>query len=187
MSRGFAALIPGRCVLWKVGLDMRYHIMWSTYGSWLPGDPRGFRTRHHRQHVEGDYKSPPPAGKYDGLHDHAKRSLNKPPVVIPRNLRETVGLAILERFATEDVGVSAVSVGGQHVHVAVDCLPHGLKQMIGRVKKVASHRIRDRIPGKVWGAGCDPVAVKDQEHWGNVLVYIRDHAHLHNAWVWMEE
>lgn len=36
-----------------------YHIMCHTYGTWLPGDPRGFRTRHHREHVEGDYKSPP--------------------------------------------------------------------------------------------------------------------------------
>jgi hypothetical protein len=32
-----------------------YHVIISTYGGWLHGDPRGFRTRHHRAHVEGDY------------------------------------------------------------------------------------------------------------------------------------
>ncbi len=62
---------------------MLYHVTWSTYGSWLPGDPRGFRTRGHRLHVDGDYRNPPPKGKYTGLHAHAKSSLVKPAVVIP--------------------------------------------------------------------------------------------------------
>jgi hypothetical protein len=41
-----------------------YHSITSTYGAWLYGDERGFRTRHHREHVDGDYKSPPPRGLY---------------------------------------------------------------------------------------------------------------------------
>ena len=41
-----------------------YHVVLSTYGSWLYGDKRGFRTRHHREHVDGDYKNPPSLGKY---------------------------------------------------------------------------------------------------------------------------
>jgi hypothetical protein len=28
-----------------------YHIMCNTFGTWLPGDPKGFRTRHHREHT----------------------------------------------------------------------------------------------------------------------------------------
>lgn len=36
-----------------------HHIILTTYGSWLPGDLRGFRTRDHREHVEGDYRPPP--------------------------------------------------------------------------------------------------------------------------------
>jgi hypothetical protein len=51
-----------------------YHVTGSTYGAWLPGDPRGFRTRHHRQHVEGDYKDPPPRA-------------STTPCTIPRNGR----------------------------------------------------------------------------------------------------
>jgi hypothetical protein len=37
-----------------------FHAIITTYGAWLDGDARGFRTRHHREHVEGDYKNPPP-------------------------------------------------------------------------------------------------------------------------------
>ena len=41
-----------------------YHCVSTTYGAWLYGDARGFRTRHHRRHVDGDYKHRPPADSY---------------------------------------------------------------------------------------------------------------------------
>jgi len=161
---------------------MRYHVSWGTYGSWLPGDPRGFRTRGHRQHVEGDYTNPPPPGLYEGLHRDAKARLTRPAIVLPVDLRPVVGQACLEQLVKESAGVHALSVGGEHVHVALICPGDGLKQTIGRAKKVASHRIRDRIPGKVWTLGCHVVAVRQDDHWANVLAYIRKHAR--NSWVW---
>ncbi|MGB2820689.1 MAG: transposase [Phycisphaerae bacterium] len=167
------------------GKSMRYHINWGTYGSWLPGDPRGFRTRRHRMHVEGNYRNPPPVGVYEGLHEHVKANLRKPPIALPDELRPAVGCACLEQFEKEGVCAYALSVGGEHVHAAVDCSPEGLKQMVGRVKKVSSHRIRDQIPGKVWSGGCKPVVVRDEQHWRNVLKYIRDHAP--QAWVWVRD
>lgn len=39
-----------------------YHVLTNTYGTWLRGDRRGWRERHHRKHVEGDYKNPPKPG-----------------------------------------------------------------------------------------------------------------------------
>ena len=162
---------------------MRYHIQWNTYGSWLPGDPRGFRTKGHRMHVEGDYRNPPPEGTYDNLHAFVQSHMSNDEVIIPPDLRPAVGNACLEQFGIEDVYVYKLSVGGQHVHVAIDCLPDGLKQMIGRIKKVSSHRVRDQLPGKVWSHGCNIVTVRDEQHWRNVLNYIADHAR--NSWVWL--
>src|SRR5437868_3666075 len=49
-----------------------YHVMCHTYGTWLPGDPRGFRTRHHREHCDGDYKNPPKPGQWEQRHAQAK-------------------------------------------------------------------------------------------------------------------
>lgn len=34
-----------------------YHVTIHVYGSWLRGDPRGWRSRHHREHADGDYES----------------------------------------------------------------------------------------------------------------------------------
>jgi REP element-mobilizing transposase RayT len=164
---------------------MRYHINWGTYGSWLPGDPRGFRTRRHRRHVEGDYRNPPPKGICEGLHEHARGIMKKAPVVLPVDLQAVVGNACLEQFEKEGVSAYALSVGGEHVHAAIDGSPNGLKHLVGRVKKVSSHRIRDRIPGKVWSGGCKLVVVRDDQHWRNVLKYIQKHAP--KAWVWVRD
>ena len=57
-----------------------FHFMTSTYGSWLYGDPRGFRTRHHREHVDGDYKNPPPLGLYSQQFERSIKSLKQPVV-----------------------------------------------------------------------------------------------------------
>ena len=54
-----------------------FHCTTHTYGAWLYGDPRGFRTRHHREHVEGDYKNPPPKGKYDRQYQRSKKLLKQ--------------------------------------------------------------------------------------------------------------
>src|SRR4029079_6566514 len=40
-----------------------YHVTNHVCGSWVRGDPRGWRSRHHREHVDGDYKNPPPTGE----------------------------------------------------------------------------------------------------------------------------
>jgi len=49
-----------------------YHVNGNTYGTWLRGDARGWRARHHREHCEGDYKNPPPKGTYDKLYRRSK-------------------------------------------------------------------------------------------------------------------
>src|SRR5213083_3044797 len=62
--------------------DHWYHVTVHTYGQWLRGDPRGWRARNHREHVDGDYKHPPPKGKYDQLFAQSKALLKRDPVKI---------------------------------------------------------------------------------------------------------
>src|SRR5437763_8982102 len=75
-----------------------FHVTAHTYGAWLYGDARGFRTRHHREHVEGDYKNPPPPGKYKEKERRSREELKQPPVVLPAEWRKTVGEAIRDRL-----------------------------------------------------------------------------------------
>lgn len=65
-----------------------YHCVGHTYGTWLPGDPKGFRTRHHREHIIGDYKLPPPPGMYDKRHEKAKSLMKREPVYLDAAQRQ---------------------------------------------------------------------------------------------------
>ncbi|MBA4187258.1 MAG: hypothetical protein C0467_04485 [Planctomycetaceae bacterium] len=68
-----------------------YHITTHTYSAWLHGDPRGFRTHHHREHVEGDYKNPPAPGTFDREFARSKQLLKQDPVVLATAWRKVVG------------------------------------------------------------------------------------------------
>jgi REP element-mobilizing transposase RayT len=158
------------------------HMVISTVNSWLPGDPRGFRSRDHDVHSSGDYKNPPPPGEHEGLYNYS-REISSDPVVIPRDLRPTVGQAILRKLKKLDHRVLALAVAGMHVHMLVE-LPDSrslIGHIIGQCKTVSSHAIRDRLPGRVWGAGGGFKPVDDEKHHRNVYLYILRQP---DAWVW---
>ncbi len=161
-----------------------YHLVTTTYGAWLYGDPRGFRTRHHREHVEGDYKNPPAPGTYDELAQRSRDSLRRPAVVLPVALRPVVGTAIRERLQGLGALVVCLSVSGQHLHVLVK-MPFGQsRRWMGLAKRHVWFVLRDRgWIGKLWGKRGKTVVIKDRAHQLNVYRYILRHA-AQGAWVW---
>src|SRR6476660_443916 len=81
------------------------HCNGSTYGTWLRGDPRGWRSRRHREHCEGDYKNPPPKGAFDREFKQSKRAMK----------HEGVELSVAARKAACDAMVKALRVHGVEV------------------------------------------------------------------------
>jgi len=61
------------------------------------GIPRGWRAQHHREHVEGDYKKPPPPGMYERLHARSRALMKREAVWIAADLRPIVVAAIVEK------------------------------------------------------------------------------------------
>ena len=161
-----------------------YHVTGCTYGAWLPGDPRGFRTRHHRQHVEGDYNDPPPEGLYEALHDSAKRSMKKPTVRLTRRQRRIAVEIMVEALKQLSVEPIAASVDAVHLHVLGRFVGGVVRPLVGRAKGRASHALgRAGLQGTVWAKGCRPLPIRDRRHQVNVYHYIRKHM-LKGACVW---
>jgi hypothetical protein len=162
-----------------------FHCTTHTYGAWLYGVPRGFRTRHHREHVEGDYKNPPPAGKHQLQLDRSKRLMTQPPVVLPRELRPVVGGAMVDRLGQCGAQVLALSCSGQHVHLLAK-MPGGEvpRQWVGRAKMHTTFVLRGHgWVGELWAVRSKVIPVRDRRHQLNVFHYILDHA-AEGAWVW---
>ena len=161
-----------------------YHCMLSTYGSWLHGDERGFRMRHHREHVEGDYKHPPPAEKYQDLQKRSEELLKQDVVVIPEALRAVVGEALREKLEALGAQVLSLSVGGQHAHVQARMPFNVARKWLGKAKVHAWFRLRERgWKSKLWGKRGKELPIRDRQHQINVYYYVMRHQQ-EGAWVW---
>ena len=160
------------------------HIIFNTRGSWLTGDPRGFRSRNHRKHSNGDYKSPPPAGQHAGLYRVVKAN-SRDAVKLPQSLWPAIGQAVVGKCDEQGHRVLVIAVDTMHVHLLVE-LPSdrkSTKQIVGTWKQKASHAVREQLPGSIWSKSCDPIMVRDEMHHRRVYDYILNHA-KHGAWVW---
>ena len=167
-------------------LDIRqlFHVTAHTYGAWLYGDPRGFRTRHHREHVEGDYKNPPPPGTYDEEYERSKKLMKQDAVILSVEWRPIVGSEFRDRLEQEGAQVLCVSASGQHVHALAKLPPVAARHWVGLAKRHVTFELRDRgWQGLVWAKRSKETPVKDRKHHVNVFNYILRHAE-EGAWVW---
>lgn len=159
-----------------------WHVIISTYNSWLPGDARGFRSRDHKIHSSGDYKAPPPKEEHEGLRKYHEQKADEP-VVIPEEAKETVGRAILAKLEKLEHRCLALSVASTHSHWLVE-LPEDektVRKIVGECKTKSSHAIREVLPGKVWAFRGKFIRVKNRKHHQNTYGYIRGQD---DAWIW---
>jgi hypothetical protein len=161
------------------------HFVETVYGAWLYGDARGFRTRHHREHVEGDYKNPPSAGRYADQVQRSQERLKQAPVMLAPEWRPLIGAAIRDRVTALGAFVLCLSASGQHLHLLaqlpVDVEP---RAWMGLAKKHSAFEAKARgWQGKLWGKRGKELRVRDRGHQLNVYWYILAHTE-EGAWVW---
>ena len=163
-----------------------YHCMGNTYGTWLPGDPRGFRTERERRHVDGDYRNPPPRGKYEGLHRSMGESMNRGAVHLSVTLRAMARDEFLQSFAKWEIEVASISVGEIHFHVLARFADSDPRRYVGLAKKETTANMRRSGQvgwGGLWGQKCECVPIRDNGHFWNAFGYILDHEKQGSA-VW---
>jgi REP element-mobilizing transposase RayT len=161
-----------------------YHITIHVYGSWLRGDPRGWRARHHREHVEGDYKNPPPKGKYDKLYELSKALMKRDPVKIASHLRKFTADALAEKLLHDGIQVLIVSVDSKHVHILARFPDHNPRYWIAWAKKYATQSLKAhglavglhlKLGEGIWAKRCHPDAIETRTHQLHVFGYILSH------------
>lgn len=153
-----------------------FHVMWHTYGTWIPGDERGFRDRDHRIHSSGDYKNPPPKGDHEGLHRYAKR-VSKDEVVLqsPEQRRE-VCEALLATIRETEFRLLVLTICRVHVHVVIE-LPDDAKSRhvaLTKIKMNASKRVTNKPASRLWARLWKLVYIADETHREDELRYVRD-------------
>jgi len=93
-------------------MAIAYMITWTTYGTWLRGDPRGSVTDDNRYRY-------PIAPHNDRLRSRDKSSLKNPPVRLSSAERDVVDGAIRAVCDHRGWKIFALNVRSNHVHVVV--------------------------------------------------------------------
>ena len=153
-----------------------FHVVLTTYGAWLPGDPRGFRTRRHRDHVEGDYKRPPSPGVYEGLHRASRENQAAPSTTIPLTDRERIAKRLRDKLERLGAELAILAVAGRHVHILIKMPAAQTRKWIGFAKRHVTFRLRaEGFTDRLWASGAKFVPIRDRSHQLNVYRYIEKH------------
>ena len=112
---------------------LAYHITIHTYGTWLPGDARGW---NHR----GDRTRYPPS---PGLEAYCKRRLRYPVVVLAAPLRELTRDAILATCRHRSWDVHALVVERTHIHIVI-AAQDAPERIMQTLKSWATRVLRER-------------------------------------------
>jgi REP element-mobilizing transposase RayT len=147
-----------------------WHLIWTTYGTWLPGDARGWRRR-------GD---PAPHAPDAALEAAVREVLRFPPLYFDDAQRVVVAEAVAASCARRGWALHAIAVQTAHVHVAVTA-PHAAKQVQRALKADATRALVKREPAlgerAVWARGCWVSVAPSSVAAERVVAYVDDGHH----------
>jgi hypothetical protein len=160
-----------------------WFVTWSTYGWWLPGDPRGFQTRRGREYV------PPPArfAKSDEpVYDPAdyadrwrqSRRLCPEAVILAAEEQALAFSAVVAEINYLPMLPRVLAFGRTHSHLLAQFGELKIRPTVGRFKSAGTRALAN--PGnrpRVWAEGCHMESIPDEDDaLQNATNYIRGHA-----------
>ena len=161
-----AARLAGR-VLAGFNMILAYHVIFSTYGFWLPNDPRGswsdfvesWELLRFGKATKVTTARSLAAAAHDGrLREGAKRALKYPPVRFSGRQALAVAHGFMQASREGQYAIYACSILPEHVHVVLGRHERDVGRIVGHVKgRATQHLAREGLwpdPDRpVWGHG----------------------------------
>jgi REP element-mobilizing transposase RayT len=128
----------------KLPKTLGYMIRWTTYGTWLQGDNRGY------------VKNGKILSANQELSDSNKQNLTKKPVKLSKAHQEIVIKAIHEKASQLKHKIHALAVSYNHVHIVIDNTPEPIGNIVKYYKMAGQVALRKvGISGRIWTLGFD--------------------------------
>ena len=171
--------------------DRYWFLTWTTYGTWLPGDDRGFVSNIDRGDGKGHRLNIPgiePASKVRGLESMAREKMAGPPVYL--NLEQAT--ALLDQFretaAYRGWELIVVAIMRNHVHVVVgvsgDPEP---ETILGSLKSYGGRRLNrefgKRESDTWWTKSGSRRRLKTESNVLAAIEYVRDQEYPLIVWI----
>jgi REP element-mobilizing transposase RayT len=117
---------------------LAYLLTWTTYGTWLPGDQRGWVDRQ-RQNGIGPILPPEPAREA-----FARDRMKEPPFILDAKCRQVISEVIYQTCDIRGWFLHALAVQSNHVHVVISAADIAPKQIIGASKANGSRVLKEK-------------------------------------------
>ncbi|MCB9896353.1 MAG: transposase [Planctomycetes bacterium] len=128
-----------------------YFLTWTTYGTWLHGDARGWNDRKD-DFYPGKHKPDPL------LEERRRKQLKHPPTTFTPDMRAAVGAAIREVCEYRGWQLHALNVRTNHVHVVLTA-DKTIDEVLRDFKAYGTRRLRRDgllpLDREVWTEGGD--------------------------------
>lgn len=146
-----------------------YHAIFTTYGTWLPNDPRGSYSkviyneelRALGQVKYGRQDPQPDRGSLRRFWTAAAPQLSRPPYFINSATRPVIARGFAQVKRRLDLTVRACSIMNDHVHMIVARSRYRIEYLVNQFKGAATKQLKvKRTP---WARGRWKVYINDQE------------------------
>ncbi len=157
-------------------------ISWTTYGTWLPGDKRGYCTRRGTIYVPPPKRYAKPgeptykAEEHTAIHKLAKSVSGAAVHLTPEQMQLSLD-AIIAEISKIPIVPAILSLGEWHVHWLCYFGPFGIDPVVERVKAAATRELKAQgFTGKrPWTRGCNMRSKSNRQACRNAYQYIKRH------------
>jgi len=141
-----------------------YMVTWTTYGSWLQGDKRGYVKN-------GEIRKGNEVLKKSNLSSQQKAA-----VKLKHKEREIVRQAIIEASERFGQNIRCIGVCSNHLHMVADYVDVPIGVIVGYYKNAGRRELqKNGFEGKLWTAGYDKRFCFDEESLQNRIDYVKGH------------
>ena len=141
-----------------------YMITWTTYGTWLQGDKKGFVK-------DGEIR-----GENVAIKKDCKKKLEGEPVRLGRKEKDAVRKAVLEAAKRFQQKIRAMAVCSNHVHIVAEYVDVPIGVLVGYYKNAGRAALRgSEFEGKVWTRGFDKRFCFNEKALTERIKYVEEH------------
>lgn len=156
-----------------------YHAIFTTYGTWLPNDPRGSYSKgiYNEQlqtlcTIKYGRQNPPPAKELlMRFWTAATKSLKRPPFLIDDNARLIIAAGFRTAVKRLNIRVPACAIMNNHVHILVLRSEYRIEYIVNQLKGAATQALK--LKQTPWTRGCWKVFIDDSEALLAAVKYIQ--------------
>ncbi len=156
-----------------------YHAIFTTYGTWLPNDPRGsYSDAIYREELRllGDIKygrqNPQPGREsLRSFWTAARSKLSRPPCFIDDRTRPIVGQSFARVVQRLNLTVHACAIMNDHVHILVPRSRYRIEYLVNQLKGAATRKLK--AAETPWTRGCWKIFLNDKSAVLIAAEYIR--------------